>query len=193
VDLYALWQLLEGAGAEPGESSAQIGADGEAYAGVPADRLLAVVGALAEAEGFHHLSAITGQDLGDAIEILYHFWWRGGLTLRVRCPREGAVLPSLMTLLPGADWYEREVYDLYGVLFSGHPDLRRLLTDYGFDGHPMRKDFPTTGYVEVRYDEERKRVVYEPVKLQQEFRTFDYLSPWEGSDYVLPGDEKAKP
>ena len=94
--------------------------------------------------------------------------------------------------LPGADWFEREAYDLYGILFSDHPDLRRLLTDYGFDGHPLRKDFPLTGFVEVRYDEERKRVIYEPVKLAQEFRNFDYLSPWEGTDYVLPGDEKAK-
>ena len=101
-------------------------------------------------------------------------------------------VPSITGVLAGANWFEREAYDLYGMLFSGHPDLRRLLTDYGFDGHPMRKDFPTTGYVEVRYDEERKRVVYEPVKLAQEFRQFDYLSPWEGTDYVLPGDEKAK-
>lgn len=101
-------------------------------------------------------------------------------------------VPSIAGLFPGADWFEREVYDLYGVLFTGHPDLRRILTDYGFDGHPLRKDFPTTGFVEVRYDEERKRVVYEPVKLAQEFRQFDYLSPWEGTDYVLPGDEKAK-
>lgn len=102
-------------------------------------------------------------------------------------------VPSIAGVFPGADWYEREAYDLYGMLFSEHPDLRRILTDYGFDGHPMRKDFPTTGYVEVRYDEERKRVVYEPVRLAQEYRQFDYLSPWEGTDYVLPGDEKAKP
>lgn len=102
-------------------------------------------------------------------------------------------VPSLTAVFPGADWYEREAYDLYGILFTGHPDLRRLLTDYGFDGYPLRKDFPLSGFVEVRYDEERKRVVNEPVKLAQEFRNFDYLSPWEGTDYVLPGDEKAKP
>lgn len=101
-------------------------------------------------------------------------------------------VPSLIGLFPAANWYERETYDLYGVLFTGHPDLRRLLTDYGFEGHPLRKDFPMTGYVEVRYDEGQGRVVYEPVKLNQEFRNFDFLSPWEGTDYVLPGDEKAK-
>ncbi len=105
---------------------------------------------------------------------------------------EATPVPSLTGLYPGANWFEREAYDLFGVIFEGHPDLRRLLTDYGFDGHPMRKDFPMTGYVEVRYDDEQKRVVYEPVQLTQEFRSFDFLSPWEGAiDYVLPGDEKA--
>ena len=102
-------------------------------------------------------------------------------------------VPSCIPVFPCADWFEREAYDLYGILFSGHPDLRRILTDYGFDGHPLRKDFPLTGFVEVRYDDEQKRVVYERVKLQQEFRNFDFLSPWEGTDYVLPGDEKAAP
>jgi NADH-quinone oxidoreductase subunit C len=99
---------------------------------------------------------------------------------------------SAIEVFPAANWYEREIFDLYGVPFSGHPDLRRILTDYGFSGHPLRKDFPLTGYVEVRYDDEKKRVVYEPVKLTQEFRNFDYLSPWEGTEYVLPGDEKVK-
>jgi NADH-quinone oxidoreductase subunit C len=101
-------------------------------------------------------------------------------------------VPSIIEVFPAANWFEREAYDLYGILFSGHPDLRRILTDYGFEGHPLRKDFPLTGFVEVRYDDEQGRVVYEPVKLQQEFRNFDFLSPWEGTDYVLPGDEKAK-
>ncbi len=105
---------------------------------------------------------------------------------------EDVPVASLTALYPAADWFEREVYDLFGVFFTGHPDLRRILTDYGFEGHPLRKDFPMTGYVEVRYDDAQKRVVYEPVNLRQEFRSFDFLSPWEGAvDYVLPGDEKA--
>ncbi len=114
--------------------------------------------------------------------------------LRVRvkiATDEGTPVPSAIGVFPAANWYEREVFDLYGVLFAEHPDLRRILTDYGFSGHPLRKDFPLTGHVEVRYDDEQKRVVYEPVKLDQEFRTFDYLSPWEGTRHTLPGDEKA--
>jgi NADH-quinone oxidoreductase subunit C len=128
----------------------------------------------------------------ERFEVVYHLLSphkNARIRLKLRTDDEIPV-PSITPVFPGADWYEREAYDFYGILFSGHPDLRRILTDYGFDGHPLRKDFPTTGYVEVRYDEERKRVVYEPVKLAQEFRRFDYLSPWEGTDYVLPGDEK---
>jgi NADH-quinone oxidoreductase subunit C len=113
--------------------------------------------------------------------------------LRIRVKLKTAAetpVPSVVSIFPAANWFEREAFDLYGVLFSGHPDLRRILTDYGFSGHPMRKDFPLTGEVELRWDEEAKRVVYEPVKLVQEYRHFDALSPWEGTDYVLPGDEK---
>jgi len=127
-------------------------------------------------------------------DVVYHFLSpKKNLRIRVRVMTdEETPVPSITGVYPGADWYERETYDLYGVLFSGHPDLRRLLTDYGFDGHPLRKDFPLTGFVEVRYDDEVKRVIYEPVELKQEFRNFDFLSPWEGTEYVLPGDEKAK-
>ena len=105
---------------------------------------------------------------------------------------ERSPLPSVAGVFSSAGWYEREAWDMYGIMFSGHPDLRRLLTDYGFEGHPLRKDFPLTGHVELRYDDEEKRVVYEPVSLTQEFRTFDFLSPWEGARYLLPGDEKAR-
>lgn len=105
---------------------------------------------------------------------------------------EETPIPSLCGVYSAANWFEREIWDMYGVLFSNHPDLRRILTDYGFQGHPLRKDFPLTGFVEMRYSEELKRVVYEPVKLGQEFREFDFLSPWEGAEYILPGDEKAE-
>jgi len=127
-------------------------------------------------------------------EVVYHLLSPHQNTrIRVKLETdEDTPVPSTTGVYPGADWFEREAYDLYGILFSGHPDLRRLLTDYGFEGHPLRKDFPLTGFVEVRYDDEAKRVVYEPVELKQEFRSFDFMSPWEGTDYVLPGDEKAR-
>ena len=126
-------------------------------------------------------------------ELVYHLlspWYNRRLRVRVNTDEETPV-PSTVSVFPAANWFEREAYDLYGILFSGHPDLRRLLTDYGFEGHPLRKDFPLTGFVEVRYDDELKRVLYEPVKLMQEFRSFDFLSPWEGIDTAIPGDEKA--
>jgi len=127
-------------------------------------------------------------------DVVYHLLSpRQNQRVRVKVQTdEDTPVPSATGVFPGADWFEREAYDLYGILFTGHPDLRRILTDYGFEGHPLRKDFPLTGYVELRYDDELKRVVYEPVELKQEFRNFDFLSPWEGTDYVLPGDEKAK-
>ncbi len=129
----------------------------------------------------------------ERFEVVYHLLSpQHNTRIRVKLSTtEDDPVPSVVGIFDAADWCEREAYDLYGIMFSGHPDLRRLLTDYGFEGHPLRKDFPLTGFVEVRYDDERKRVVYEPVELPQEFRNFDFLSPWEGTEYVLPGDEKA--
>lgn len=129
----------------------------------------------------------------ERFEVVYHLLSpRNNLRIRVKLRTdEDTPVASATAVYPGADWFEREAYDMYGILFTGHPDLRRLLTDYGFDGYPLRKDFPLTGYVEVRYDDAAKRVVYEPVQLRQEFRDFDYESPWEGTQYLLPGDEKA--
>jgi NADH-quinone oxidoreductase subunit C len=127
-------------------------------------------------------------------DVVYHFL-SPKLNQRIRVKvqtDEVTPVPSIIGVFPGADWFEREAYDLYGVLFTGHPDMRRILTDYGFEGYPLRKDFPLTGFVEVRYDDDAKRVVYEPVRLNQEFRNFDFLSPWEGPDFPLPGDEKAE-
>jgi NADH-quinone oxidoreductase subunit C len=140
---------------------------------------------------------ICGADYPDRelrFDVVYHLlspYKNRRIRVKVRAG-EDTVVPSAIEVFPAANWYERETYDLYGILFSGHPDLRRILNDYGFSGHPLRKDFPLTGHVEVRYDDEAKRVVYEPVRLVQEFRKFDFLSPWEGTEYVLPGDEKAK-
>jgi len=144
---------------------------------------------------FVSLIDICGADYPERtrrFDVVYHLLSpRQNARIRVKVETgEDMAVPSATEIYPGADWYEREAYDLYGILFTGHPDLRRLLTDYGFQGHPLRKDFPLTGYVEVRYDDQQKRVVYEPVSLAQEFRSFDFQSPWEGVDYDLPGDEK---
>jgi len=127
-------------------------------------------------------------------DVVYHFlsMYRNQRIRLKAAVHEDEMVPSITSAFPAANWFEREVFDMFGILFSGHPDLRRILTDYGFRGHPLRKDFPTTGYTEVRYDEAQKRVVYEPVKLVQEYRQFDFMSPWEGAQYVLPGDDKAK-
>ena len=127
-------------------------------------------------------------------DVVYHLLSpKQNLRVRLKVQTdESTPVPSLCQVYAGANWFEREAYDLYGILFSGHPELRRLLTDYGFDGYPLRKDFPLTGFVEVRWDDELKRVVYEPVRLAQEFRDVDFLSPWEGADDVLPGDDKAE-
>jgi len=146
---------------------------------------------------FVNLTDICGVDWPgrpQRFDVVYHLLSpRQNLRVRIKVATgEDEPIPSATAVFPGADWFEREAYDLYGILFTGHPDLRRILTDYGFEGYPLRKDFPLTGFVEVRYDDEAKRVVYEPVALKQEFRSFDFLSPWEGTEYVLPGDEKAK-
>jgi NADH-quinone oxidoreductase subunit C len=146
---------------------------------------------------FQVLIDICGVDYPERekrFEVVYHLLSpRKNQRIRLKCETdESTPVPSAVGVFPAANWFEREAYDMYGILFSDHPDLRRILTDYGFQGFPLRKDFPLTGYVEVRYDDAQKRVVYEPVKLTQEFRSFDFMSPWEGTDYVLPGDEKAK-
>jgi len=143
---------------------------------------------------FIDVTAIDWPSRERRFDVVYHFLSpRQNIRIRVKVETDEATpVPSIIDVFPGANWFEREAYDLYGVLFTGHPDMRRILTDYGFEGHPLRKDFPLTGFVEVRYDDEQKRVVYEPVRLAQEFRNFDFLSPWEGADYPLPGDEKAK-
>jgi NADH-quinone oxidoreductase subunit C len=125
-------------------------------------------------------------------DVVYHLLSpRKNRRIRIKVATDAETpVPSISGVFPGATWFEREAYDFYGILFAGNPDFRRILTDYGFRGHPLRKDFPLTGFVEVRYDNDQRRVVYEPVKLPQEYRNFDFLSPWEGTEYVLPGDEK---
>lgn len=138
------------------------------------------------------ITAIDHAGRTKRFDVIYHFlsmYQNHRVRLRVSI-REDQMVPSIISIHPSANWFEREVFDMFGILFSGHPDLRRILTDYGFRGHPLRKDFPTTGYTEVRYDEAQKRVVYEPVTLVQEYRQFDFMSPWEGAEYILPGDEK---
>jgi NADH-quinone oxidoreductase subunit C len=139
------------------------------------------------------ITAVDWPSREKRFDVVYHFLSpTRNVRIRVKIETDEATpIASLIDVFPGANWYERETYDLYGVLFTGHPDMRRILTDYGFQGHPLRKDFPLTGFVEVRWDDEQKRVVYDKVRLAQEFRNFDFLSPWEGTDYVLPGDEKA--
>ena len=144
---------------------------------------------------FTSLVDITAVDHPEGVkrfELVYHFlsMFQNHRIRIMVAVGETEMVPSIIDIHPSANWFEREVFDMFGILFSGHPDLRRILTDYGFRGHPLRKDFPTTGYTEVRYDEVQKRVVYEPVSLVQEYRQFDFMSPWEGAEYILPGDEK---
>ncbi len=144
---------------------------------------------------FIDLTAVDYPAREKRFDVVWHLLSpKHNLRIRVKTAvAEDEAVPSSIPVWPAANWFEREAWDLMGVIFTGHPDMRRILTDYGFEGHPLRKDFPMTGYVEARYDDQEKRVVYEPVKLNQEFRQFDFLSPWEGApEYVLPGDEKAK-
>lgn len=171
---------------------------GELSVNVAADDIVAVLSFLRDDVQcqFVNLTDISGVDYPERyqrFDVIYQLLSpRLNLRIRLRVlTDEVTPVPSVTGVYPGALWFEREAYDMYGILFSGHPDLRRLLTDYGFEGYPLRKDFPLTGFVEVRYDDEVKRVVYEPVELRQEYRSFDFLSPWEAVDYVLPGDEKA--
>jgi NADH-quinone oxidoreductase subunit C len=140
------------------------------------------------------LTAVDYLEKEQRFEIIYNLLsirYNSRIIVKV-CVAENELIPTVTSVFSAANWYEREVWDMYGVFFANHPDLRRILSDYGFSGHPLRKDFPLSGYVQVKYDDEKQRVVYEPVKLEQEFRTFDFTSPWEGTDYVLPGDEKAE-
>ncbi|MDO7630336.1 MAG: NADH-quinone oxidoreductase subunit C [Loktanella sp.] len=149
------------------------------------------------ASKFSSLVDITAVDYptrAKRFDVIYHFlsmYQNHRIRIRTQI-REDEMVPSIIDVYPASNWFEREIFDMFGILFTGHPDLRRILTDYGFRGYPLRKDFPTTGYTEVRYDEVQKRVVYEPVSLVQEYRQFDFMSPWEGAQYILPGDDKAK-
>jgi NADH-quinone oxidoreductase subunit C len=172
--------------------------NGQAIVTVKREAIVAILTKLRDdpALRFELLVDIAGVDYPDRVErfeVVYQLLsLKHNKRVRVKVATDEATpVPSVTGVYSSAGWYEREVWDLFGVFFSDHPDLRRILTDYGFDGHPLRKDFPLTGYVEVRYDEDQRRVVYEPVKLKQEFRSFDFLSPWEGMNEILPGDEKA--
>ena len=174
-------------------------AHGDLTIEVAATDIVEVLTYLREAPECHFVSfldlcGVDYPERAQRFDVVYHLLSPDNnrrIRVKVRTD-EFTPVPTVTGVYSGADWYEREAYDLYGILFTGHPDLRRLLTDYGFEGHPLRKDFPVSGFVEVRYDDEQKRVVYEPVNLRQEFREFDFLSPWEGTNYELPGDEKAE-
>jgi len=184
------------AGALAGAVSGVRMALGELTLDVAPAEIVRVLTYLRDAEEFRLLIDICGVDWPERekrFDVVYHLLsLRRNLRLRVKLAvAEDEAVPSVVGLHPCANWFERETFDMYGVSFSDHPDLRRLLTDYGFSGHPLRKDFPLTGYVELRYDDELKRVVYQPVQLVQEFRDFDFMSPWEGAPHILPGDEKA--
>jgi NADH-quinone oxidoreductase subunit C len=208
-DLKALGEALlaELSAVAPGAVTGFRVAFGELTLLAEASGIATVLTALRDSPAFkfNQLTLISGADYPDRakrFDVVYQLLsMTQNRRVRVSVQTdEDTPVPSVVAVFPNADWYEREAFDMYGVFFSGHPDLRRILTDYGFHGYPLRKDFPMTGYVEVRWDEALKRVVYEPVKLPQEFRAFDFLSPWEGAraalpgtgyEYTLPGDEKA--
>jgi NADH-quinone oxidoreductase subunit C len=172
--------------------------NGEAIVTVKRDSIVPVLTLLRDNPSLHFsvlvdIAGVDYPDRAERFEVVYQLLsLKHNKRVRVKVTTDEATpVPSVTGVFSAAGWYEREAWDMYGIFFSDHPDLRRLLTDYGFEGHPMRKDFPLTGYVEVRYDAVQRRVVYEPVKLKQEFRSFDFLSPWEGMNKILPGDEKA--
>jgi NADH-quinone oxidoreductase subunit C len=186
-------------GALPGAVTGATDAYGELTVNANAQDIVKVVGFLRDDPRCQFwciidVTAVDWPGRANRFDVVYHLLSpKQNARVRVKIQTDEVTpVPSIIGVFPGADWFERETYDLYGVLFTGHPDMRRILTDYGFEGHPLRKDFPLTGFVEVRWDDDAKRVVYEPVRLNQEFRNFDFLSPWEGADYPLPGDEKAE-
>ena len=199
TDLAALGEAIQAA--LPDAVTGASVAFGELTLAIDAQRIVEITTHLKNDPGcrfvsFIDVTAVDYPGREKRFDVVWHFL-SPTLNTRVRLRAEAdetTQVPSIIEVFRGADWFERECYDLYGVIFTGHPDMRRILTDYGFDGHPLRKDFPLTGFVEVRYDDQEKRVLYEPVRLNQEFRKFDFLSPWEGADYpILPGDEKAGP
>ncbi len=194
ADLGALHHEI--AAAVPGAVRDAKIAAGELTLHVEAARILDVLGYVQGAGEFKILVDICGNDWPQRarrFDVVYHLLsLTRNLRLRLKCEMdEGAAIRSATAIYPAAGWFERECFDMYGIPFEDHPDLRRILTDYGFSGYPLRKDFPLTGFVELRYDDELKRVVYQPVQLVQEFRSFDFMSPWEGAPHILPGDEKA--
>jgi NADH-quinone oxidoreductase subunit C len=196
-DLSALGEAI--VAALPDAVSGHALAYGELTIHADAQRIIEVVTFLRDDPrcqfvSFIDVTAVDWPAREKRFDVVYHFLSpKQNQRIRVKTQTdETTPVPSIISVFPGADWFEREAYDLYGVIFTGHPDMRRILTDYGFEGYPLRKDFPLTGFVEVRWDDELKRVVYDPVRLAQEFRSFDFLSPWEGPAFPLPGDEKAE-
>jgi len=194
AELEALGEKI--AAALPGAVQETKFAYGELTLVVDAGEIARAIRTLRDEFGFTILIDICGVDWpqrAKRFDVVYHLLsTKNNVRIRVKAETDDATpVPTVAGLFPGANWFERETFDMYGIAFADHPDLRRLLTDYGFSGYPLRKDFPLTGFVELRYDDELKRVVYQPVKLVQEFRDFDFMSPWEGAPYIIPGDEKA--